>query len=151
MNTEIKNLISLLQTTYYNGAWHGPSVKEVLDQVTEEKCKQKFSNSHSIIELVEHMSTWKNLVARRLLGDLAFKVSEEENFPKPTSWSNALRNLEHSQKNLILALENFPPEKLNEEVISTTTKHSYYKLIHGVIHHDLYHTGQIILILKNSS
>jgi hypothetical protein len=43
-------------------------------------------------------------------------------------------------------LEKTPNEKLQEVVPGR--KYKFFTMIHGIIHHDLYHTGQIVLLKK---
>jgi uncharacterized damage-inducible protein DinB len=86
-----------------------------------------------------------------LEGDGAYQVSDEMNFPSPGTWTEALQRLEESQVKLLEAAARFPEERLGELVPSITHKYTYYTLLHGIIHHDLYHIGQIQLILKSAS
>ena len=148
MKTEKEKIISLLKRTFEKGAWHGPSVKEVVGAVAPHQAHHRLNNTHSIIELVAHMISWRTYVIKRLEGDYAYTVAEENNFPQGADWTITLKQLDDSQASLIMAIEKFPPEKLSELVQGVTEKYTYYTLIHGIIHHDLYHTGQIKLISK---
>ena len=85
----------------------------------------------------------------KLRGNDSFELSEEQNFPKETGWSQALANLEQSQHNLITALESTPDERLQQVV--PNRKFKFYTMLLGIIHHDLYHTGQIILLKKSQT
>jgi hypothetical protein len=144
--TEVEKIIRLLNKSFDKGAWHGPTVREILAQVKNENVFNRLPNTHSIIELVAHMTSWRNYVTRRILGDSEFTVSDELNFPTSTDWSKVMGDLEKSHSELIAALENFPAEKLSELVPAASHKYTFYTMLHGIIHHDLYHAGQIILI-----
>jgi uncharacterized damage-inducible protein DinB len=148
MKSEIQKIQSLLKRTFESGAWHGPAVKEALAPVTQEIAMLRLPNTHSIIELVSHMTSWRNFTIKRLGEDPAYQVSDEMNFPTTTDWSQALRDLEVSQQKLLSALDNFPELKLSELVPHVQSKYTFYTLLHGIIHHDLYHIGQIMLIRK---
>jgi uncharacterized damage-inducible protein DinB len=148
MPTEIEKITKLLQRSFEKGAWHGPAVKEVLQDITQETSSKRLPNTHSIIELAGHLTTWRNYVAKKLNGETAYTVPDEMNFPGITDWSKAMAGLEESQQNLLLALSKFPAEKLADLVQGVSHKYTYYTMLHGIIHHDLYHTGQIILIKK---
>jgi hypothetical protein len=76
-------------------------------------------------------------------------VSDEMNFPKPGTWDAAIDGLHASQNALVEAIKNFPEERLGELVPNATHKYTFYTLIHGVIHHDIYHLGQIALLKKS--
>lgn len=87
-------------------------------------------------------------VVKRLQGDADFKVSDESNFPAATDWVATLNALEESHTQLMEALKSFPEHKLHETVPNASAPYSFYILLHGIVHHDLYHTGQIMLIRR---
>jgi uncharacterized damage-inducible protein DinB len=149
--SEVKNILKLLNKTFEKNAWHGPTVLEVIAQVKTENTPKRLPNTHSIIELVNHMTSWRIFTVKKILGDAEFEVKEGMNFPLSDDWEKAKADLNQSQQDLIKAIENFPDEKLSELVPHASNKYTFYTLLHGIIHHDLYHIGQIMLINKASS
>jgi uncharacterized damage-inducible protein DinB len=148
MKTETEKIITLLKRTYEAGAWHGPSVKEALNGIDGEIAKKKLPNTHCIIELVGHVIAWRQYVLERLAGNNSFVVSDEMNFPKREDWETLLNELDESQKELLDAVQKFPVYKLAELVPLSEQNYTYYTLLNGIIHHDLYHAGQIMLIRR---
>ncbi|MBT1702018.1 DinB family protein [Chryseosolibacter indicus] len=148
MKTEIENIIQLLNRTYSGDAWHGPTVKEVLKDLTPELATKSIAASNSIITLIAHMTAWRIFTIEKLKGNAAYKVSPELNFPDVTDLNNELDKLEASQQQLIEAIRSFPPERLTDIIPDGTQKYTYYALLHGIIHHDLYHAGQIMIMKK---
>lgn len=146
MNPEILKIINTLKHTYEKNAWHGPSVKEALADVYEQQSTNQMGDSHSIIELVAHMTAWRNYVTEKLNGNDSFELTDEQNFPDEKNWSNALTNLEQSQVNLLKVLSETSDEKLHQMV--PNRKFKFHVMLHGIIHHDLYHAGQIVLLKK---
>lgn len=146
MNTETQNILSLLTTTFEENAWHGPSVKEVLADMTSERASVSLNHTHSIIELVAHMISWRMYVIKKLQGDIQYEVKDDMNFPAATNWEKTLEDLYTSQAQLVESLKNFPDARLFEIVLPRS--YTFYTLLHGIIHHDLYHIGQIALIKK---
>src|SRR5689334_19742958 len=142
---EMDRILRMLNKTFNKGAWHGPTVREVLTQVSPAQATLKAGKSHSIIELVLHMISWREFVTRRLRGDENFQVSDEANFPSASSigWHEAVQKLEGNQRELEEATRAFPEAKLSELVPGASHKYTYYTLLHGVIQHDIYHIGQI--------
>jgi uncharacterized damage-inducible protein DinB len=147
VKTEVQKIINILRHTFEKNAWHGSSVKEALADIPADTVHARVADSHSILELVTHMTAWRNYVAEKLKGNDTFELTDEQNFPKETDWSRALANLEQSQHDLIKALESTPDDRLQEVV--PNRKFKFYTMLHGIIHHDLYHTGQIVLIKKS--
>jgi len=145
---ELQQITSLLSKTYEKNAWHGPSIKEVLSAITIKDAAKRLPNTHSIIELVNHMTAWRTFVVKKLRGDSDYKVTEEMNFRVSDDWTAALSDLAQSQSELIEAIASFPADKLTEKVPHKEYNYTFYTLLHGIIHHDLYHIGQIMLIHK---
>jgi uncharacterized damage-inducible protein DinB len=143
---EKTKIIDLLQNSFAGPAWHGPAVMEVLATVTPQSLTKKISDSHSIIELVMHMTAWRDFVAKRLEGNNSFEVSEAENFPNGADWKSAMDALQQSQKKLVEAISSFPEEKFQDKVPTRT--YNFYTMLYGIIQHDIYHTGQIVLLKK---
>jgi uncharacterized damage-inducible protein DinB len=147
---EMDRIIRMLNKTFNKGAWHGLSVKEVLSQVNPSQGHLRAGKSHSILELVLHMTSWRTFAAKRLRGDYDFQVSDEMNFPSTASvsWEEALKRLDESQQELIEAATQLPDGRLSELVPGIKHKYTYYTLLHGITHHDIYHIGQVQLILR---
>jgi len=148
MDSEIRNILVLLNSTFEKNAWHGPSVKEVLQDINPQQSLKRLNNTHSIIELVSHMTAWRLFVIQRLLGDNAYAVNDQMNFPSESDWKKALKGLYDTQARLVELLEPIPDTRLTDVVSHESFKYTFYHLLHGIIHHDLYHVGQIALIKK---
>ena len=148
MERELKHIVKVLQHTYEKNAWHGPAVKEVLENVTPADAQKRLSDSHSIIELVAHMTAWRLFVVKKLQGNTEYKVTDEMNFTTPTDWVKVIEELDASQARLIEALKSFDSSKLYDPVPHGSYNYNFYTLLHGIIHHDLYHAGQIALLKK---
>ena len=148
METEIQHILQLLENAFEKNAWHGPAIKEVLNDITQEQAIQRLNSTHSIIELVAHITSWRNFVILKLQGYADFKMTEEMNFPALSDWSLTLKELDKSQEKLVVELKQFPSAKLSDIVPSSKHHYTFYTLIHGMIHHDVYHAGQIMLIKK---
>jgi uncharacterized damage-inducible protein DinB len=145
---EVKKITRILQKTFEKNAWHGPSVREVVSTISGEDSSKRLPNTHSINELVQHMTSWRIFVLRKLQGDDTYIVTEELNFPLSKVWSSVVEELERSQVQLLDALQSFPLERLSEKVPHGEHNYTFYTLLHGIVHHDLYHLGQIMLIHK---
>jgi uncharacterized damage-inducible protein DinB len=152
MGMEIDRISRSLEKTYDKGPWYGPSIKEILSGVSEANATLRTGKSHSIIELVLHMTAWRRFATRRLRGDGEYQVSDAMNFPSAANvpWAKVVKDLDESQQELIAAVRAFPEEKLGELVPSNTGKYTYYTLLHGIAQHDIYHIGQVQIILRSA-
>jgi uncharacterized damage-inducible protein DinB len=149
MNPQIAILKTLLTKTFEKDAWHGPTVMEVLADIDEKSAQFRLLKTHSIIELVTHMTAWRIFVVKKLQGDRAYMVSDSMNFPEPTGWLTVLKELKQSQAALLKELDQFSDSKLDELMPHDAYKCTFSNVLHGIIHHDLYHIGQIALIKKS--
>ncbi len=151
---EIERIKDQLQRAFAGDAWHGPSLHETLADVTAEKAAAKpEENTHSIWEIVLHITTWEEAIGRRITGDTV-KVSDAEDwrFVTDTSelaWRNALAMAEEIHQKLLDEISRLSDADLDRVVVSQAgIEHSIDVSLHGVIHHLLYHTGQIALLKK---
>jgi uncharacterized damage-inducible protein DinB len=159
MTSSTTILGQLIQQAYQgepgrNGvAWHGPSLLKLLDGVTAEMAAQKpVGHFHSIWELVLHIAQWDDICCRRLTGEnISTTTGDPEDWPtveavSEQAWSETLERLKGSQAALLEAVAALAPEQLLETVPGWGW--SKYLMVHGTLHHDLYHAGQIALIRK---
>ncbi|MPR36503.1 DinB family protein [Salmonirosea aquatica] len=155
---ELLRIIDLLNDTYESEqAWHGPSVVEVLRGVSPKLADKRISPStHTIAELVFHMTTWRIFAVRKLQGDASFDIKTKEKNWKTFAlvdefeWETLQMELSLSQEELISELEKRDSDAFLDQIVPGRD-YSYYTLLHGLINHDLYHAGQIALIKKGLS
>ncbi len=151
MRTELERLEEQLRCSFEGGSWHGPSVRETLDGVTaEEAARHPIPGAHSIWELVLHLAGTYSLVLRRLNGD-ATELSPEEDWPSvetlsPANWTAALNVLRSLNQQLRAAVRGYSEEALDQRL--GNGKYTAYEQFIGVTQHDLYHSGQIVLLRR---
>jgi uncharacterized damage-inducible protein DinB len=143
---DIKEIAGLVKRVYNGKAWHGPSIMDVVKGIDDGIAKKKIGNSHSIAQLVLHMVAWRTFVTNRLKGNTTFELTDADNFPAETNWATVLKKLEQSQAELLAAIDDASDAVLHEHVANR--KYDFFVLLHGIIHHDIYHIGQIQLIKK---
>lgn len=152
---EVLRIIDLLNDTYESEqAWHGSSVVEILRGVSPKMANRRLTPAtHTIAELVFHITTWRIFAVRKLQGDLTFDIKTKEKNWKTFSivddleWETLQMELSLSQEELISELEKRTSDEFLDEIVPGRD-YSYYTLLHGLITHDLYHAGQIALIKK---
>ncbi len=151
---ETRRIADQLNRSFRGEAWHGPSLQDLLREVTfEQAAARPLADVHGIWEIVLHVTAWIEIARRRLHGE-AFEPSPAQDWPaapaaSDAAWKIALGNLEGAHEKLRGAIAAFDPERLDERCPG---KHySIYFLLHGVIQHNLYHAGQIAILKKESS
>lgn len=149
--SETYRITELLRRAFDGEPWFGPSVMDTLSKVTLEETLNQLPNSHTIIELLEHMIAWRIFVIKRLQGDNEFEIKQEESFKHVSAmtsgiWQDAMQRLHQTQDSLLQILSQTTDEKLDDMVAGR--EYTVDKMLYGVIQHDIYHIGQIALLQK---
>jgi uncharacterized damage-inducible protein DinB len=150
-SVEIGRIADLLRRAHQGDAWHGPSLTEALDGVTAAKAAARpLAAAHSIWEIVLHVAAWEEIVRLTVTHGKVGDVTDERDWPpvKDTSeaaWANARAGLDRSLERLEQALTEMVDANLERKTSRGT---SWYRLLHGLVHHALYHAGQISLLKK---
>jgi uncharacterized damage-inducible protein DinB len=148
---EKQRLLDLLDRAYRAKAWHGPALLETLEGVGAGlAARRPLEGVHSIWELVEHVASWNEIVAKRLGGEKP-TITPELNFPPvtkttPAAWKASLRRLARTQAHFRREVARFPTAKLGRK--RPKIDQTWNVLINGQIQHGLYHAGQIALLRR---
>ena len=151
--TETHRINSQLKRAQEGQAWHGPSLRELLDGVTAEQAAAKpIPNAHSIWELVLHMTGWAREVTARI-GGRAAQEPEAGDWPAvtdpiPARWQQAQDELFAVHRSLAAAIRAMDASLLEKPVLdyrddAMGTGLSHYLTLHGIVNHTVYHSGQI--------
>lgn len=150
--TETHRINSQLKRAHEGEAWHGPSLRELLADVSHTQAARKpVPDAHGIWELVEHIIAWEEIVRRRLAGEVVTEVPDEINFPaindaSAPAWQATLQRLAAGNQALRDGIKECDDARL-EEIVPGMGYTNYF-MLHGVIQHTLYHAGQIALLKK---
>ncbi len=144
--TETERIADQMRRAFEGECWHGPAVLEILQGVTEQQALARpIPGSHTICELVQHLTAWKSAVVD-WLGGSTREVSDEENFPTRTDWSAALDGLKRAHATLLAAVAALDDSRLEKRL--STRNYSVYVALHGLIQHDAYHSAQILMLKR---
>ena len=151
MMTEIERIEDQLRRAFEGEAWHGPSIQELLADVTAAQAAARpLAEAHSLWEIVLHLAAWDDVVLRRLEGESIDNPHEGDWPPvkdkSEAAWNNALEWLKNNHTQLRLTVSRLPSSRLDEPLAGS--KWSAYTTLHGSIQHYLYHAGQIALLKK---
>jgi hypothetical protein len=149
--SDIARIVDELERIYGGDAWHGPSLRETLKGVTAAQAAARpIADAHSIWEILRHIAGWNDVVSRRLEG---YPTEEpvEGDFPQiagtgEAAWAEALAKLEESHRRLVGKISSLGQERLQETAAGEDYSVSF--MLHGMIRHIVYHSGQIALLKK---
>lgn len=148
---EVERIAEQLARVFEGGAWHGPSLSELVARINAPEAA--FSPSpdvHSAWEIFRHITFWHRTVVLRIRGD-ADDYGDADDWPPvhdttESSWGDAWEDLRLSYVELYDTIRLLPDNRLNDRVVGKDYTVGFMLL--GVIEHDTYHAGQVALLAK---
>jgi uncharacterized damage-inducible protein DinB len=135
--------------------WYGESIYTILDKVTFESAYERAGHAHTIAEIIMHMVSWTEEVIDRL-NEKPASLPMSGNWPHPgepdeQKWKMWIDDLKLVNVNLVKTIQDFPSNKWDDLIIDergTVPVTTYEEMILGFIQHQVYHAGQIALLLR---
>lgn len=148
---ERDRIMSLFEKLYDGHPWIDVSLMPTLKKISARQAATKvLPDCNSIWEITNHLVSWRENVLRRIQGKIV--TTPSDNYINPVTdtsqeaWSKTLEALERTQKEWVRVLCKFNVENFGREY--PTNGMTYYEHIHGIVQHDAYHLGQIVLLSK---
>ncbi len=148
---ETKRITKLFEDLYNGRPWIDVTIMDTLKNISAEQAAKKVTpERNSIWQIVNHMIAWRENVLLRVQGNEV--AAPNNNYfialrnTTDTEWQKAIQRFANSQDQWIRFLENF--DEAQFENIYSSNKMTYYEHIHGIVQHDAYHLGQIVLLSK---
>ncbi|MEK8181138.1 DinB family protein [Flavobacterium buctense] len=148
---ETRRIISLYQKGYNGSPWIDITLTAVLENITaEQAAKKALPNGNTIWEILNHLIAWRSNVLQRVQGKVL--VTPKNNYFEPikdtsdTAWNDTLEKLEETQTAWLKFLSDLKERDL--ENIYPNNEMTYYEHIQGILQHDCYHLGQIVILTK---
>jgi uncharacterized damage-inducible protein DinB len=154
--TTAEKLQQELEKVLSGQPWYGSYIYAILDKVNFESAYKKVTpDAHNIVEIILHMLSWTEEVMDRLNGMTAGTPSSgdwpEPGEPDEQKWKLWIEDLKLANINLIGIIKELPEEQWNtliddkrgDEPVTT-----HEQLVYGFIQHQIYHAGQIALLVK---
>lgn len=149
---EVERICDQMERAYHGPAWHGPALLSLLNRVTPESALARpIAAGHTIWELTLHIITWYTVAREALTGEYPHVRDEldwpqQPDAPDADAWQQVLARLQSSHQLLLAAIRDLSDDLLADDVPGKDF--SIYSLLHGVIQHNTYHTGQITLLQR---
>lgn len=149
----MQDYLRQLKSIYEEDPWIDESFAKKLKELSEEEAfRQPIPGVHSVAEVLSHLIEWrKELIYRFESGEAPRMFDHSENNwygneeLSKKGWDNLKQQFEDSQHQLIKLWSG-----KEDSFLSTKYQEDYTDLylVEGIVHHDLYHLGQIGLIIK---
>lgn len=155
-NTECTRIASQLRSVFDGDAWHGPSLKDLLNDIRHEQANARpVAAAHPIWELVLHIEVWTRAALAAMHGtpipQFVENMPPEQNWPliKDTGaagWKAAKENVLRTGGDLASDIEKFGDERLKATVPGRN--YDFERLLRGSVQHCVYHSGQIAILKR---
>ena len=153
--TRREQLIHSLESVLEGNPWYGNSIFSALDKISSENVDHAFQalNDKSVSEYLLHMIAWQDFVLEKLRGNMSYDIelgSEQDwlknNSPSEDSWSELLTQFKNQNSEILNELKSRSESDFDQLVPGKSYTLSF--MIEGLIHHNLYHLGQIVILNK---
>jgi uncharacterized damage-inducible protein DinB len=130
------------------GAWYGPSLAEMLPEISPElAATPPFPAAHSISALLQHLLLWNERIRNTSDSHPMPRWQPEREWAEPPiPWNELVTRWNQSRDLLEEKIRNFPIEDLARQVPGRS--YPYETMLHGIVQHAIYHSGQIAMILS---
>lgn len=148
----IENFIRQLNEIQSGSLWFDQSLKDKLDSVSgDDAFIRPIASVHSVAEHVSHMLEWRKECILRYKGGKTELMNSPDDWKENQTlenigWINLKNELYASTSDLINLILNHDDMYL--ETRFRDTDYNFKYLMEGIIHHDLYHLGQIGVTIK---
>ena len=147
---DVERFQKLFKDHYDGDPWIEINLRGTLEGITATMAAQKVGSLNTIWQIVNHVISWRETLLKRV---------QNENIPSPENnfietitdvsakaWEETMNRLQASQDKLLSYLSERKDTDLDENPLRG--QYSRYELIEGILQHDVYHLGQVVLIKK---
>jgi hypothetical protein len=136
---------------YFGGNWTAVNFKDTIANINWQQATTKVYSFNTIADLVYHTNYYVSVVSKVLQGG-PLNAHDKYSFDHPPvlsqqDWENLLNKIWPDAENFAEMIEQLPESRLWETFMDEKYG-TYYRNIHGIIEHNHYHLGQIVLIKK---
>ena len=146
-----KHIVKHLREFYTGGSWTGSNLKSQLNGVTWQQATTSVYTFNTIAVLVYHINYYVAATIQVLEGHpLDAQDQYSFNCPPITSqatWQQLVAKAFSDAEHFTTLLEKLPEATLWQD-IADPKQGDYYRNIQGIVEHNHYHLGQIVLIKK---
>ncbi len=144
-------LASQFRAFYFGGNYTGVNLKDTLTGITWQEATTKVDSLNTIAALVFHMSYYVTAALNVLKGN-PLNASDKFSYDLPSiqsqqDWGRLLHKIKADVDALINLVEKMPESQL-WDTFADEKYGNWYRNLTGIIEHNHYHLGQIVVIKK---
>ena len=145
--TQMQHIADAYRRVTVKGAWYGPSLAELLEQITPEiAVTPPAPGGNTIAAILQHLLLWNERIRNTSeITPLPRWEPEKEWAEPPIEWSELVAQWCRSRDLLEDHLRNFPEHDISKQVPGRA--YAYETMLSGIVEHAIWHSGQIAMIL----
>lgn len=149
---ETARIADQLERAFRGGAWHGPALAQALAGVDAAAARRRpLAGAHTIWEIARHAAVWIDVARRRIAGEADAESPTEHDWAAATdlsegAWRETLAALERAHDELHATVLGLEDARLDDPVAGSDP--TVRGLLLGVLQHNVYHAGQIVILKK---
>ena len=151
--SEATTISAMLKSVAHGPAWHGYGAMEILEGIAAaDAARMPLDDVHSIWEILLHMIAWQDYTIAVVDGADGQGLEGAEDWPPAPDpgteeeWEAALQRFEGGGRDIRERILHFDDARLREPIPGRDFPMKI--LLHGIVHHNVYHAGQIALLKK---
>ena len=146
--SQTKQIADSYRAATVKGAWYGPSLAELLAGIAPELATTPpMPGAHSISELLQHLLLWNERIRNTSDSHPMPRWEADKEWAEPQiPWNELATRWNLSRDLLEEKMRSFPIEDLAKQVPGRS--YPYETMLHGIVQHAIYHSGQIAMILS---
>ena len=139
------------RTFYIGGNWTDVNLKDSLEGVTWQQATTSIFSCNTMAVLIYHMNYYVRIVTKVLEGH-PLDGHDKDSFNAPPvqsaeDWEQLKNSVFTEAETFAKLIEQLPVDKF-DEIFQSEKYGNYYRNMHGIIEHNHYHLGQIVLLKK---
>ena len=157
MKDRIQSMIRQMREIQSGKLWVGTTYEQTLNKIDAAQVfSRPLDNIHSVAEIISHLTFWRMETVLKVKYGTGSKTDDcEENWLpndklEPLGWKKLKYDFDKSLTLLIDLLQDKEDDFLSEEYYDPDFGglFPYEFVLNGMLHHDIYHLGQLGLIIK---
>ncbi|MBM3264703.1 MAG: DinB family protein [candidate division Zixibacteria bacterium] len=149
---ESQRIADQIRRAVHGDAWYGDGIAGLLKDVSVAQATGRpIPNTHTIWEIVLHITAWADIIGARLRG-VSEPVTPDQDWPAmpaevgDPAWNQAVVTCLAAHDRLAAQTQMLSESRLSEPI--TGDPPEIYAQLHGIVQHSLYHAGQISILKK---
>lgn len=146
-----ERILKSFEDLFSGDPWLDVNLMDTLEGITARQASRRIAPGRNTIrEIVYHVVQWRLTVLRRIQGEVV--PSPDHNYlksiedPSEAGWNETIDQLRRSQDKWTDLLRTWDDKEFDS--IYPGNKMTYYEHVQGILQHDAYHLGQVVLLSK---